>query len=182
MTQGLKHAAAGMLFVSWVFVSLGATQGQRVPPSEKPELDKKCTQIGEQKRSESLQADPWRARELQFAKKNVFYSQRLETCVEAEENVLEDLFLISDISRKFLKRDSISLGYATLLFSCAKDGVSNVLLAKVEKHDGDVSDLPYTEYMDDFNGGPPATVKPAEKRFTRKQCKELFHRKLKELR
>ena len=181
MTKGLKHAAAWMLIVFALFVSLGVAQKEKVPPKEKSALDKKCAQIGEQKRSESLQADSWRARELAFARIDVFHSKRLETCVEAEESGLEDLFLISDISRQFLKRDSVSLGYATLLFSCAKEGVSNVLLEKVEKHHGDVSDLPLAEYMDDFNGGPPATVKPAGTKLTRKHCKELFHRKLKEL-
>ncbi len=181
MTKGRKHAAAWMLIVFAAFASLGATQKEKVPPKAKTELDKKCAQIGAQKRSEALQADSWRARELAFAKIDVFYSKRLETCVEAEESGLEDLFLISDISRQFLKRDSVSLGYATLLFSCAKEGVSNVLLEKVDKHHGDVSDLPPAEYMDDFNGGPPVTAKPAAKSLTRKQCKELFHRKLKEL-
>ena len=68
------------------------------------------------------------------------------------------------------------------LFDCDTSGVDHTLIDKVREHRGYFDKVPYREYIDDFNGGLPRTVKSTPRMFTRKECKKLFLRELEEVR
>ena len=68
-----------------------------------------------------------------------------------------------------------------LLFSCSKDGVNSAILAKVREYHGDVGEKNYPLWMDDGEGGPPATVKKPSHPYTQTDCEKALQKKLNEL-
>ncbi len=80
-----------------------------------------------------------------------------------------------------LRGGEIMLSGQNMIFSCTKDGANNAILAKVREFHGDVGDKSYSLWMDDGNGGPPATVKTPEHPYTRDQCERLMEKKITEL-
>jgi hypothetical protein len=68
-----------------------------------------------------------------------------------------------------------------LLFDCSSDGVNNAILSKVMDFHGDVSDKGYSLWMDNGEGGQPATMKTPPKSYTRNDCERLTQKKLEEL-
>jgi len=69
-----------------------------------------------------------------------------------------------------------------LIFSCTKDGINNANIEKVIGFHGDVADKNYGLWMDDGNGGPPATIKTPAHPFTKVDCERATAKKLAELR
>jgi hypothetical protein len=67
------------------------------------------------------------------------------------------------------------------LFDCSSDGVNNAILSKVMEFHGDVSDKNYSLWLDNGEGGPPATIKTPPKPYTRTDCERLTAKKLEEL-
>lgn len=67
------------------------------------------------------------------------------------------------------------------IFSCAADGATSAILAKVKEYKGDVEDKTYALWLDDGEGGPPATNKTPKHPYTRSDCQRLMDKKLKEL-
>jgi hypothetical protein len=67
------------------------------------------------------------------------------------------------------------------LFDCSCDGVNNAILSKIIAFHGDVSDKPYSLWMDNGEGGPAATNKTLPKPYTRSDCERATARKLEEL-
>ena len=112
----------------------------------------------------------------------VFYSSKLETCVQAAEREVGNDFVISDVTRDFVRLEVDEPNWFGTLCTCDADGVNNVLIDKVRQHRGFVFRVPNREWMDDYNGGNPATVQTAPRPYTRKDCEVLFERKLTELR
>lgn len=139
-------------------------------------LDENCRKYGEEHRKQlALKTD--------FDQVNDFYSPKLDTCVEAQSSSIENSFLVKDISGGFIKPSIEGFGdFGQALFDCDSSGVDHTILAKVKERHGYVDKVSYSEWMDDFNGGPPRTVKTAEKWYTRKDCEEFFQKELKELR
>jgi hypothetical protein len=126
---------------------------------------------------------------------SVFYSRKLETCVEASGLKIGNSFVIHDVTRGFLRigarevHDNATSEFVTsenvgasVLFQCEQDGVANVLIDRVRQHHGLVYGVPYSEFMDDYNGGLPSTNHTPSHSFTREECARLFERKLSELR
>jgi hypothetical protein len=112
-----------------------------------------------------------------------FYSQKLDTCIEALENQTQNWYAVVDISGGFIKPSLEGIGdFGQGLFDCDTDGVDHTLIEKVREHRGYVYEVPYQEYLDDFNGNPPRTVKSAAKMFTRKDCEQFFAKELQEVR
>ncbi|MGA7885088.1 MAG: hypothetical protein WCA44_05050, partial [Acidobacteriaceae bacterium] len=67
------------------------------------------------------------------------------------------------------------------IFDCTRDGANSAILARVNQFDGYVEDKAYKLWLDDGNGGPPATLKTPQRPYTRGQCEELMERKVAEL-
>ena len=67
------------------------------------------------------------------------------------------------------------------LFSCTSDGVNNVIIKQVKELHGEVADKPYQVWMDDGEGGPPATIRTLGHQYTRDQCQQLLDRRIAEL-
>lgn len=133
-------------------------------------------------RTRLVEEHPFLGEEDDFRRIEVFYSRRLATCLAASESLIRNEFLIRDISRGFL-RPSVGDPIITPgVFDCSSDGVNNVLIEAVEKRGGYVFTVPYSEWMDDFAGGPPATIRTPARKFTREECEILFRTKLKEVR
>lgn len=68
------------------------------------------------------------------------------------------------------------------MFTCDKDGVSSVIVAKVQAVNGNVADRPYSDFMDDGEGGQPATTKTPAHPFSKDDCERAMDKKLSELR
>lgn len=108
------------------------------------------------------------------AKFNFFYSKRLDTCIMTVEDRLANEYYIQDIKNKYL-RDTGTL------FDCSDDGCNSVILENAEKYDGWLFNVSYSEWLDNGEGGEPATLKTPEKLYTREKCKSLFEQKIKEI-
>lgn len=139
-------------------------------------LDRECAFLAENRLAKSTSI-----RDEQ-TKTNSFYSKRLQTCVlTTEHRVLND-FKVLDVSREFIRQGGTDPTVFGFLFTCTVDGVNNVILTAVEKHRGYVWDVGYKDFMDDYAGGPPGTLKTPAKRPTRDECARLFRRKVEEVR
>jgi hypothetical protein len=67
------------------------------------------------------------------------------------------------------------------IFYCDGNGADSALLSKVREQRGDISELTYSLWQDNGEGGPPATVKTPEKPYSQNRCAQLFKKKLEEL-
>lgn len=175
VTLALVSAFVGSLAT---YVILHYRSQPRTPYADRPlaRLDENCRKYGEEHRKRlGLKTD--------FDEVVDFYSHKLDTCVEAQSSSIENSFLVKDISGGFMKTSLPGLGdFGQGLFDCDSSGVDHAILTKIREHHGNVDKVPYSEWMDDFNGGPPRTVKTAEKWYTRMDCEEFFQKELKELR
>jgi len=178
-----KHSVAKVLLWSLVFLSVGGCSRNRSgaisggPDSKaaKTERDKACEEFGVQHRKQ-LGTD------FRFQRITDFYSEKLDACVEARESQIENSFVVVDISGGFIKPSLEGFGdMGQGLFDCDSSGVDHILIEKVRDHHGYVYKVPYNEWMDDFKGGPPRTIKSAPKMFTRGDCEEWFKKELREL-
>ena len=145
-----------------------------LPQAIRPKKDRKCAEFVEEK------IRKWGISDTS-GESNVFYSARLETCVQSRTSSIRNDFHIADFSRDFLRPSIDEPDGVGPIFGCSPDGANNVLLDKVEAHHGYVWHVAYDEWMDDGNGGPPATVRMPAKKFGREDCEKLFRRKLKEI-
>jgi hypothetical protein len=179
-----KHSVAKALLWSLAFLSLwgcshnpsGAMDEGSDLKRPKTERDKACEEFGVRHRKQ-LGAD------FKFDKITDFYSEKLDTCVEARESQIENTFVVVDISGGFIKPMLDGFGdMGQGLFGCDSSGVDHALIEKVRDHHGYVDKVPYDKWMDDFKGGPPRTVKSAPKMLSRGDCEEWFKKELRELR
>jgi hypothetical protein len=67
------------------------------------------------------------------------------------------------------------------VFYCGKDGINNAVTSKVIALNGDVIEHPYSDYMDDGSGGPPAHNEAPAHPVTQTDCQNALDKKLKEL-
>ena len=140
------------------------------------ERDKACAQFGQEHRRKA-------GGDYSFDLIDDFYRQKLDACIEALENQTQNWYAVADISGGFIKPSLEGFGdMGQGLFDCDADGIDHVVIKKVREHRGYVDKVSYQEYMDDFNGGPPRTVKSAAKMFTRKDCEQFFAKELREVR
>ena len=153
-----------------------ATPVQIIGP--KTERDKACEQFGQEHRRKVGTGDS-----LNFARIYYFYSEKLDTCIQASEDQTKNNFLVVDISGGFIKPSLEGIGdMGQGLFDCDSEGVDHTIIEKVREHRGYVWNVPYSQYIDDFNGGPPRTVKSSPKMFAGDECEKYFHKELKEVR
>lgn len=110
-----------------------------------------------------------------------FYSKRTDTCLMTEVDELGNVYSIYDIKRNYIKQEMDDPRLMAQLFNCDKDGVDNAVLAKVEKYDGKLYHLPYSEFLDNGEGGKPRALETPSKEFTREMCQPFYNVKLKEL-
>jgi hypothetical protein len=140
------------------------------------ERDKACERFGQEHRRKN-------GVDYSFDLIDDFCSQKLDTCIEVLENQTQNWYAVVDISGGFIKPSLDNLGdMGQGLFDCDTEGVDHTLIEKVREHGGYVDHVSYAEYIDDFNGGPPRTVKSATKMFTRKDCERFFAKELQEVR
>jgi hypothetical protein len=140
--------------------------------------DKACEHFGQEHRRSVGIGDP-----LRYSQIYDFYSEKLDTCIQASEDQTQNSFLVVDISGGFIKPSLEGVGDTGQgLFDCDTSGVDHTIVEKVREHHGYVWGVSYSEYMDDFNGGPPRTAKSAPRMFSRKDCEGFFRKELKEVR
>ncbi len=99
-----------------------------------------------------------------------FYSSKLGAVVQTEVADVGIYFLGRDISHALMKDD----GNYNVLFHCDESGADVTLVEKVREHRGLVFKLPYAEYLDDGEGGPPRCVKTPAVPYTKARCRALF--------
>lgn len=68
------------------------------------------------------------------------------------------------------------------IFGCTKDGVNKAIVSKVNEFHGHVSDKSYSLWMDNGEGGPPATVKTPAHPYSQADCRRLMDKTVAELR
>jgi hypothetical protein len=167
MYLGLRHLA---------YFTPRPTPEQIIGP--KTERDKACEQFGQEHRRKIGTGDA-----LSFTRIYYFYSEKLDTCIQASEDQTKNNFLVVDIAGGFIKPSLEGLGdMGQALFDCDSAGVDHTIIEKVREHRGYVWGVPYAQYMDDFNGGPPRTVKSSPRMVVRDECEKYFHKELKEVR
>jgi hypothetical protein len=90
--------------------------------------------------------------------------------------------------KAFQKANSYSLHGGSIgimgtdsIFSCTKEGINNVILSKVNELHGHVIDKPYSDWMDNGEGGPPATLKTPDHPFSQADCKRAMDKMVSEL-
>jgi hypothetical protein len=77
---------------------------------------------------------------------------------------------------------ALGLQSSNEIFSCTSAGANSAILVKVNEFHGDVSDKAYPLWMDDGEGGLPATMKAPKEPYTRRECERIMENKLTELR
>jgi hypothetical protein len=106
-----------------------------------------------------------------------FYSQRCDTCIMTQIDLLGSAFHIFDIKENFIK--SYTQNSFALLFSCRKKQCANIILKVVEKNNGNIEKVPITELTDDGEG--ESALNLSGKTYSRNKCQKLFNAKLKEI-
>jgi hypothetical protein len=68
------------------------------------------------------------------------------------------------------------------IFSCTKDGINNAIIAKVNEFHGHVADKNYSLWLDNGEGGPPATDKTPDHVYSQAECRREMDKTLAMLR
>jgi hypothetical protein len=98
-----------------------------------------------------------------------FYSAAIDACIHTEESIVGVNVEIRDTSNSLMKD-----GLWNVLLHCDESGADSVIVSAVRKHNGAMSDVTYSEWLDDGFGGPPRTLKTPREPYTREQCKRVF--------
>lgn len=131
-------------------------------------LDTKCKALGEKQFEEMQLRDPAPA----AVTTGSFYSSKLAAIVQTEVADVGVNFVARDISHSVMKDD----GSLNVLFHCDESGADVTRIDKVREHRGLVFNVPYTEWLDDGEGGPPRTVKTPAVPYTKARCAALFEK------
>jgi hypothetical protein len=67
------------------------------------------------------------------------------------------------------------------IFSCTKDGVNSAIIAKVSQFHGHIADKTYSLWLDNGEGGLPATLKTPAHPYTQTDCRRLMEKSMAEL-
>lgn len=118
----------------------------------------------------------WRKEELPFITFGSFFSKQLNTCVITEANEMKNSFVLRDAALNFIKERQ-----ASQLFRCDEQGVNNAVIDAVRRFNGHVVNVPYKDWLDNMEGGPPATLVTPPMKYTADRCKALFERRVKQL-
>jgi hypothetical protein len=108
------------------------------------------------------------------AKRQTFFSTKLETCILVEEDLTRVGFVIDDMTDDFIR--------TSVLFNCDRDGVDAAILDSVRAHQGYVWELPYAQYLDDGAGGPPRAIKTPAKPYSTAMCRAALDKFLVQVR
>ena len=76
---------------------------------------------------------------------------------------------------------SIGIAGSNEIFGCTKNGANSVIVAKVEECQGRIMNKAYSRWMDNAEGGPPATSKTPAHSYSQGDCKRLMDQKVAEL-
>ena len=68
------------------------------------------------------------------------------------------------------------------IFNCSKSGVNNAIIAKVNEFHGHVSGKSYSLWLDNGEGGEPATLKTPDHFYTQTECRREMDKALSRLR
>jgi hypothetical protein len=103
-----------------------------------------------------------------------FFSPVIDGCVATTTDFLRNEWAVYDVHHSLLK-DMFSL------FRCNSGGVNNVLLEKARTFKGYLMNVTYSKFMDNGEGGTPATLKSPDKQYSRDKCEAVFQMKIKSL-
>lgn len=94
----------------------------------------------------------------------------------------------SEFCKAFQNANSYSLHGGTIgvmtissIFTCTKDGISRAVISKVNELHGYVADKPFSAWMDNGEGGPPATLKTPNRPLSQADCKRAMDQMVSEL-
>lgn len=165
----------GCLFVL-VVLALLFVDG-KIPFTERHRLQQQCQDFGRaflEDHSDLFDDDS--------SKITFFYSRRLDTCVQQNVDELGNDFYLCDAKRNYLKQEFDDPRVCGAIFHCDASGVNSLILEKAESFDGELFHVSYSDVLDDGEGGAPATLKTPERPYSRERCKNLFEKKLSEIR
>lgn len=111
---------------------------------------------------------------------SAFYSNVLNTCVQVESNILSNKFYIVDVTQGFIRSNRDGDEFGSDLFSCDKAGANAIIIKNVKSFNGDVIDKYYGLWLDNGEGGPPATIASPTHPYTSADCDRLMRKALKQ--
>jgi len=149
---------AGSFAVVLLLVACGCTgEKQRV-----------CNDLGDQYINR-MKEEPFKTNYTNLRTQD-FYSSAIDACIHTEESIVGVNVQIRDTSNGLLKDG----GLQNLLLHCDADGADSVIISKVREHRGAMSNVTYSEWVDDGFGGSPRALKTPREPYTREQCKRVF--------
>ena len=102
------------------------------------------------------------------------YSVSIGACVGVVVDYLKNSWSIHDVNETFT-----DVGW---LFDCSKNGANNMLLDAARRLNGKLFSVQYEQWLDNGEGGRPATLETPAAPYSRDKCEYLFTNKIAELR
>ncbi|MFS8115185.1 hypothetical protein QD460_25965 [Rhizobium jaguaris] len=116
---------------------------------------------------------PYKFYSSEGAKVSFSYSVSIASCVGVVVDYLKNSWEIQDVNKTFVDVGS--------LFDCNKAGANNMLLDVARRLNGKLFDAHYDEWLDNGEGGRPATVLAPAIPYSRDKCEYLLKKKIAEL-
>jgi hypothetical protein len=107
------------------------------------------------------------------------YSAKLSTCIVVARRKTGNERLVSDMTNDFI-RVGVSESKQGLFF-CDSSGADVAKIDAIRKRNGVVDTVPYSEWLDNGEGGPPRTLKTPPKPYSSERCEDLLKKFLADL-
>ena len=99
-----------------------------------------------------------------------FYSTKIDACIHIEAKLFGTSVEIRDLT------GVVFADHQNLLLHCDVSGIDDVNIGVVWSHRGDISEVPYKDWMTDGQGGPPRSVKTPDTPLSRNDCEAALER------
>ena len=131
--------------------------------------DQKCQEASQQY-IQRAKAE-WK-RDYTLLKTRGFYSKKFDACIHVEEKEVGLEVEVRDLTQSILKDG----GNHNLLLHCDENDADSIRIDKVTEHKGRTLEVPYADWLDDGNGGPPRALKTPALPYTKAQCKVILEK------
>ncbi len=99
-----------------------------------------------------------------------FYSEKIDACIHVEAKLFGTSVEVRDLT------GVVFADHQNMLLHCDVSGVDEANIEVVWSHRGDISEVPYKDWLTDGKGGLPRTLKTSEFLLTRSDCEAVLER------
>jgi len=99
-----------------------------------------------------------------------FYSAKLDACIHVEAKLFGTSIEVRDLT------GVVFSDHQNMLFHCDVSGIDEANIEVVWSHLGDISEVPYKDWLSDGKGGPPRTLQAPELPLRRSDCEAALER------